>query len=314
MARDQELYPAFLADIKDRIRRARVKAALSVNRELIVLYWSIGKDIVQRQYSQGWGRAIVDRLAADLQREFPGLAGFSPSNIWRMRAFYLAWPDGFLAQAARESAGSILPPPVAEIPWFHNVILLQRIKDPLQRIWYAEQTLKYGWSRNVLIQQISSRLYERQGKAVTNFKATLPPFQSDLAEQAVKDPYVFDFLALTPAAQERELESGLISHVQRFLLELGKGFAFVGRQVRLEVAGEEYRIDLLFYHLQLRCYVVIEFKAGEFKPEYALRDLGKPIGIADWKPSRGEALPKKLRGTLPSVKELEKELRRAGGD
>jgi predicted nuclease of restriction endonuclease-like (RecB) superfamily len=236
---------------------------------------------------------------------------------------------------------------VAEIPWFHNVILIQRLKDPVQRLWYAQKTLEHGWSRNMLVLQIESGLHLRQGKAVTNFKATLPPPQSDLAEQAVKDPYVFDFMAMTESLRERQLEAGLLDQIQRFLIELGVGFAFVGRQVRLEVGGKEYFIDLLFYHLRLRCYVVVELKAGEFKPEYAgkmnfylsaaderlrhpddkpsiglilckakhrltaeysLRGISTPIGVADWK---APAVPDALRRALPSVAQLEAELRAA---
>ena len=362
-------YHEFLDDIKARIRSARIKAALSANRELLVLYWGIGRSIVERQRQYRWGRAVVDRLAADLQKSFSGTAGFSPRNIWRMRAFYLAWPGKILAQAVQESRTAILKQPaseskssiltqpaselgrgllpqaVAEIPWFHNVILIQKLKDPAVRLWYAQQTLEHGWSRDMLAHQIESGLCLRQGKAVTNFRGTLPPPQSDLAEQAVKDPYVFDFLAMSEVMRERELEAGLLDQIQRFLIELGVGFAFVGRQVRLEVGGEDYFIDLLFYHLRLRCYIAVELKAGKFKPEYAgkmnfhlsavderlrhpddkpsiglilcrakhrltaeyaLRGISAPIGVADWK---APALPDPLRRSLPTIAQLEAELR-----
>ncbi len=352
-------YRDFLEDIKIRIRSTQVKAALSASRELIGLYWDLGRSIVERQEREGWGKAVVERLAADLQKEFPGIGGFSGGNLWRMRAFFLGYSDGakklaqpardlarpILAQLARELTGREIPAVLGQIPWFHNVILVEKIKDPLERLWYAHQTVEHGWSRDILAHQIESGLYERQGQAVTNFKRTLPAPQSDLAHQAIKDPYTFDFLTLAGDARERELEKGLVDHIQRFLLELGVGFAFVGRQVHLEVEGDDFYIDLLFYHLRLRCYVVIELKNGPFKPEYAgkmnfylsavddrlrhkddnpsigmilcrsrkkliaeyaLRDTHKPIGVSAYKLTK--ALPKKLKGTLPAIKDLEAEL------
>ncbi|HBL17871.1 MAG TPA: DUF1016 domain-containing protein [Elusimicrobia bacterium] len=350
-------YPEFLEDIKSRIRSAQVKASLSASRELILLYWDLGRSIVDRQQRDGWGKSVVDKLAADLQRSFPGMAGFSPRNVWRMRAFYLAWTEGVLAQVGREGGSSILPRAVAEsdgrnlprgvaeIPWGQNIALLEKLKDPAQRFWYAQMTIEHGWSLPVLVLQVESGLFERQGKAVTNFKRTLPPPQSDLAQQALKDPYTFDFLTLASDAHERELEQGLIDHIQRFLLELGVGFAFVGRQVHMDVGDQDFYIDLLFYHLRLRCYVVVELKNGPFKPEYAgkmnfylsavddrlrhkddqpsvgmilcksknrmiaeyaLRDTHKPIGVSAYKLTK--ALPDKLKGTLPTIKELESEL------
>jgi len=358
-------YASLLDGIKARIRAAQVKAALSVNRELIQLYWSIGQDIVQRQRQEGWGKAVVDRLAADLQREFPGVAGFSSGNIWRMRAFYLAWTgpvlarpardsrDVILAQAAREKDGTNPPQAVAEIPWFHNVILVEKLKDPRQRLWYARQAVQNGWSRSMLLHWIESDLYTRQGKAVTNFPTTLPPPQSDLAAEVVKDPYNFDFLTLRADAAERELERGLLDHIRKFLLELGAGFAFVGHQVHLEVAGEDYYLDLLFYHLRLRCFIVIDLKAQPFKPEYAgkmnfylsavddllrhpddkpsiglvlcrtrnkvvaeyaLRDVAKPVGVARYVTKLVEKLPADLKKSLPSPKELETELKKTTGE
>jgi predicted nuclease of restriction endonuclease-like (RecB) superfamily len=275
-----------LEDIKSRIRTAQIKAALSVNRELIELYWSIGRDIVLRQKTESWGKSIVDRLAGDLQAAFPAIEGFSPRNVWRMRAFYLAWTDADLSQAARESLFAILtqaaselaangdmpnltqpaselafskpPSAAAEIPWFHNVIVIEKFKDPAQRLRYAQQTTVNGWSRSMLVHWIESDLYSRQGKAVNNFTSTLPPDQSDLAQQLLKDPYNFDFLALATDAAERELEKGLLDHIRKFLIELGTGFAFVGQQVRIEVEGDDFSIDLLFYHLHLRCFIVVD--------------------------------------------------------
>jgi predicted nuclease of restriction endonuclease-like (RecB) superfamily len=270
-----------LEDIKTRIRAAQVKAALSVNRELIQLYWSIGRDIVHRQLEEGWGKAVVEQLAGDLQREFPAVAGLSSSNLWRMRSFFLAYAlgkpklaqpvreigvQGILAQAVREPADAILQHPVAEIPWGHNIILLQKLKDRAQRLWYARQVTANGWSRAMLVHWIESDLYSRQGKAVTNFPARLPPPQSDLAAELVKDPYNFDFLTLRADAAERELEQGLLDQICEFLLELGAGFAFVGQQVHLVIGGEDYYLDLLFYHLHLRCFFVIDLKTKPFCP------------------------------------------------
>ncbi|MDE2140816.1 MAG: DUF1016 family protein [Elusimicrobia bacterium] len=351
-------YPQFLEDIKSRIRSAQVKAALAASRELIALYWDLGKCIVERQRRESWGKAVVDKLAADLQRDFPGMEGFSPRNVWRMRAFYLAWTEEVLAQSpggsrpailtrsVSELDGQNLPRVVSEIPWGQNIALLQKLKDPGRRLWYAKMTVENGWSLPSLVHQIESGLFDRQGKAVTNFKRTLPPAQSDLAHQAIKDPYTFDFLTLAVDARERELEQGLVDHIQRFLLELGVGFAFVGRQVHLEVEGDDFYIDLLFYHLRLRCYVVVELKNGPFKPEYAgkmnfylsavddrlrhkddqpsigmilcksrkkliaeyaLRDTHKPIGVSAYKLTK--ALPEKLKGTLPTIRAIEAELK-----
>jgi predicted nuclease of restriction endonuclease-like (RecB) superfamily len=329
-------YPNFLKDVKSRIRSARLKATLSANQELICLYWGIGRDILARQRLEGWGTSVIDRLSADLSREFPDMKGFSARNLIYMKMFARAY-----------AAGSILQRPVAKLPWRHNICILEKIKAADQRLWYAQKAIENGWNRDILVLQIESDLYHRQGKAVTNFKATLPAPQSDLAEQAMKDPYVFDFLAMSEGMRERGLESGLLDQVQRFLIELGVGFAFVGRQVRLEVGGEDYFIDLLFYHLRLRCYVVVELKAGKFKPEYAgkmnfylsavddrlrheddkpsiglilckakhrltaeyaLRGISTPIGVADWKAPN---MPESLRRSLPSVAELEAELRSA---
>lgn len=352
-------YRTLFEDIKARIRAAQIKAALSVNRELIELYWSIGRDIVQRQRDEGWGRSTVERLAADLQLEFPGIGGFSAGNIWRMRSFYIAWTEEALAQPARDSRTAILAQPAremdgrnlpqaaAEIPWFHNIILVEKLKDPAQRLWYAQETTRNGWSRSMLLHWIESDLYSRQGKAVTNFKTTLPAPQSDLAGELVKDPYNFDFLTLRQDAAERELEQGLLDHIRKFLLELGAGFAFVGQQVHLEVDGEAFYLDLLFYHLRLRCFIVIDLKVQPFKPEfagkmnfylsavddllrhpddkpsiglilcksrkrivaeYALRDLVKPVGVARYVTRLVESLPTDLRAALPSVEQLQAEL------
>jgi len=251
-------YPAWLADLKSRVEQARRRAALSVNRELVSLYWQIGRDIIERQDRQGWGAKVVDQLARDLRAAFPDMRGFSPRNLKYMRALAEAWPSGeFVQQAA------------AQLPWFHLCTLLDKLKSNDLREWYALRAAEHGWSRSMLVMQIETRLHERQGNAITNFPDRLPPPQSDLARDTLKDPYIFDFLGLTEDAKERDIEHALTQHVTRFLLELGAGFAFVGRQYRIDVGGDEFFIDLLFYHLKLRCYVVVELKATPFKPEYA---------------------------------------------
>lgn len=328
-----ENYGKLLASIKDRIQKAQVRAAVAVNRELVLLYWSIGREILSRQETEGWGRNVIPRLAKDLKAIFPEMQGFSPRNLGYMKALAEAWPDEpFLQQAA------------AKLPWFHNCVLLDKVKTQGERVWYAEQAVQNGWSRNVLVMQIEGGLYRRQGKALTNFGQTLPSPQSDLAQQILKDPYNFDFLTLSNEAHERDLEAGLLEHIRKFLLELGVGFAFVGSQYPLEVGGEEFRIDLLFYHLKLRCFVVIDLKMGPFKPEYAgkmnfylsavddllrhptdersiglilcktnnrviaeyaLRDTAKPMGIAEFR--HLEVLPEGLKGSLPTIQELESE-------
>ena len=327
-------YQDLLTLLKGRIRTAQVRAASAVNQELVLLYWGIGKEILIRQKTEGWGAKVIDQLAKDLHQAFPEMQGFSPRNLKYMRALAEAWPDEAIVQQA-----------AAQLPWFHNCILLDKVKNREERLWYIRQAIEHGWSRNVLVIHIESGLYRRQGKAVTNFQATLPPPQSDLAQQLLKDPYNFDFLTLTTEAHERDLEQGLIGHLRSFLLELGVGFAFVGSQVPLEVGGEDFKLDLLFYHLKLRCFVVIDLKMTAFKPEYAgkmnfylsvvddmlrhpddkpsiglvlckskngivaeyaLRDIGKPLGISAFQ--HLEKLPEQLKGTLPTIEEIEAEL------
>jgi predicted nuclease of restriction endonuclease-like (RecB) superfamily len=327
-------YAQFLADLKSRIKAAQLRASVAVNRELVLLYWQIGRDILERQLRERWGAKVVDRLAADLKREFPDMKGFSVRNLKYMRRFAEAWKeDEFVQQVA------------AQLPWFHNCVLLDKVADPDERIWYARAAIHHGWSRAVLVHQIESNLRRRQGKAITNFDRALPPPQSDLAQEVTKDPYNFDFLMLGEEAHERDLERGLLEHLRKFLLELGVGFAFVGSQYQLTVGGEEFRIDLLFYHLKLRCYVVIDLKTVPFQPEfagkmnfylsavnnllrhsddqpsiglilcktknqviaeYALEDYSKPIGISEYR--LAESLPDKLQGSLPTIEELESEL------
>ncbi|MDB5969060.1 MAG: hypothetical protein JWQ90_1510 [Hydrocarboniphaga sp.] len=338
MTKPPEGYADWLADLKGRIHAAQQRATLAVNRELVLLYWQIGRDILARQAEQGWGAKVIERLAHDLRTAFPAMKGFSPRNLKYMRAFAEAWPDAdFVQQAA------------AQLPWGHNLVLLDRLNSPEERRWYLAKAIEHNWSRNVLNIQIETGLLARSGVAVTNFEARLPKPQSDLARESLKDPYRFDFLGLTDEAQERAIENALVKHVTEFLLELGAGFAFVGRQVLLNVGGDEFFIDLLFYHLKLRCYVVIELKGGKFKPEhlgqlgfyltavdrqvkseqdnptiglllcksknkvvaeYALGDKTQPMGIAEYKLL--ESLPAELQTSLPSIEQIERELTGGG--
>ncbi len=327
-------YTEWLSELKTRIHTAQQRATLAVNHELVLLYWQIGRDILARQAEQGWGAKVIERLAHDLRTAFPEMKGFSRANLMYMRAFAEAWPDGEIVQQV-----------VGHLPWGHNLVLLTRLKDRQQRLAYAQSAIANGWSRNVLNIHIETQLLERTGKAVTNFELSLPKPQSDLAHESLKDPYRLDFLGLGKEAAERDIENALVKHVTEFLLELGAGFAFVGRQVMLDVGGDEFFIDLLFYHLKLRCYVVIELKAGKFKPEhlgqlgfyltavdrqvkseqdnptiglllcksknkvvaeYALGDKTQPMGIAEYKLL--ESLPAELQTSLPSIEQIEREL------
>jgi predicted nuclease of restriction endonuclease-like (RecB) superfamily len=329
-----EGYREWLKDVKERIRSARQKAVLAANSEMIVLYWQIGRDILDRQDRQGWGAKVIDRLSGDLRREFPDMKGFSARNLKYMRLFAETWTDNQFVQRV-----------VAQIPWGHNLEILTKLKSHEEREWYARADIEYGWSRPVLVHQIESGLYHRQGKAVTNFDKHLPSPQSELAQQTLKDPYLFDFLNVGIEAHERDIENALVEHITHFLLELGTGFAYVGKQVHLEVGGEDFYLDLLFYHLKLRCYVVIELKAVAFKPEYAgklnfylsavdatmkhesdnpsiglilckdknrlvaeyaLKDISKPVGISEYRLI--ESIPENLQGSLPSIEQIEAEL------
>jgi predicted nuclease of restriction endonuclease-like (RecB) superfamily len=327
-------YGQFLAELKSRIQAAQLRASLAVNRELVVLYWQIGRDILDRQEREKWGAKVIDRLATDLRRSFPDLKGFSPRNLKYMRAFAEAWPEEPIVQAV-----------LAQITWYHNVAILEKLTTSEDRIWYAKAAIQHGWSRNVLVLQIEAGRIHRQGRAVANFDRTLPSPQSDLARDITKDPYNFDFLTLGDDAHERDLERGLLDHLRQFLLELGVGFAFVGSQYRLTIGNEDFFIDLLFYHLKLRAFVVVDLKMKAFEPEftgkmnfylsavndllrhpddqpsigiilcktrdrfvaeYALRDIHKPIGISEYR--LAESLPEKMKGSLPTIEELESEL------
>lgn len=360
-------YAETLQAIRERIRTERVRAVLAANAAMVLLYWDIGRLILERQKLEGWGTKVIDRLAQDLSEAQPDMTGLSPRNLKYMRAFAEAWPDReFVQQAA------------AQIPWTQNCVILDRLDDPATRAWYVQATRENGWSRSILGLQIEQRAHERAGKAISNFDRVLPPGDSDLVAQVFKDPYLFDFLGTADPRREREVEQALVDHIQKFLLELGVGFAFVGRQVRLEVGDQDFVLDLLFYHLKLRAFrprsslrsslgpapgrrsagllrrpsgrrrrfVVVELKAVPFEPEfagklnfylsavddllrhpddkpsiglllckaknkvvveYALRDVAKPIGVAQWETRLVESLPEELKGSLPTVEEIEAE-------
>ena len=334
-------YGEWLAELKDTIRRTRLRASLAVNAELIGLYWRIGRDILDRQDRGGWGGKVVERLAVDLRAEFPEMRGLSRANLLYMRAFAEAWPDPAIVQRV-----------VGRLPWGQNIELMAKLKDPAARLWYAEATLEHRWSRPVLAAQIETRLRDRQGQAVTNFDRTLPPAEADMAQQSLKDSYQFDFLSLAADAKERDLERGLLARVKDVLLEMGKGFAFVGSQHHLEVGGQDWYVDLLFYHRRLRCLVAGDLKVGAFQPEhagkmnfylaalddqerepgenasiglilcrernrvvveYALRGVSGPVGVAEWRALVAEALPAAMADALPTAQEIETGIRRSDG-
>ncbi len=329
-------YHAFLATIKIRVQQAQLRAVIAANTELILLYWQIGKAILERQQEEGWGAKVIDHLSADLHAAFPQMKGFSVRNLKYMRAFAEAYPDISFVQTVS-----------AQITWSHNTALLDKVKDSQERAWYMQQAIEYGWSLNVLEMQIETGLFHRKGKALTNFKHTLPELDSDLAQDVLKDPYVFDFITTgSDETKERNLQTALLSHIQRFLLELGIGFTFVGSNYHLVVGLQDFYLDLLFYHIGLRCFVVIELKAGDFRPEYAgkmnfyltavdeqikqptdnptigiilcrgkgdkvvaeyaLRDIRKPVGLASYQLTK--SLPEALKDKLPDISRLEESL------
>ena len=329
-------YAAVLDELKNRIQSERLRVTLAANSAMVLMYWDIGKVILGRQERQGWGAKVIDRLSYDLKNAFPDMSGFSPRNLKYMRTFAEAWPEREIVQRT-----------VAQIPWRSNLALLDKLEDHQTRLWYAYNTIENGWSRDILAMQIESNLHKRQGQAINNFDISLPPADSDMAAHVFKDPYLFDFLGTADPRKEREVEQGLMDHIQRFLLELGAGFAFVGRQVLLEVGNSDFYLDLLFYHLKLRCYVVVELKAVPFDPgfvgqlnlylsavddlmrhpddrptiglllckskdqlvaEYALRRFNSPMGVAQWETRLTETLPDDLKGSLPTIGEIEAEL------
>ncbi|MCY7275793.1 MAG: PDDEXK nuclease domain-containing protein [Phormidesmis sp. CAN_BIN44] len=329
-----ENYDAFLIGLKQRIRSAQIRAALAVNRELVMLYWQTGQDISLRVQQQKWGSKVIKQLAADLKREFPDMTGLSARNLQYMRTFAEAYQDEAIVQRL-----------VAQLPWGHNVTLLDKLRSLEERMWYAQQALENGWSRDILVLQIETGLYQRLGSATTNFHQALPSPQSDLAQQLLKSPYNFEFLTLSRDAQERDLERALVDRIRDFLMELGVGFAFLGSQYPIVVDDKEYRLDLFFYHTRLHCYVVIDLKIGEFEPEFsgkmnfyvsavdhfirteedkptigiilcrskrkttvefALQGVQKPIGVATYQLK--QHLPETLKENLPTAEQLEMEV------
>jgi len=329
-------YLSFIKNLKERIVQQRLKTVLSANADMIIMYWDIGKSILEKQANEGWGTKVIDRMSFDLKKEFPEMKGFSPRNLKYMRKFAETWTDFEIVKRI-----------VAQIPWRSNITLMQKIKDPELRLWYAQKTIEHGFGKDMLVFQIDTELHKREGNAITNFKQAMPPVSSDMAQQVMKDPYIFDFVGNDKHLRERELENQLVNHIQKFLLELGQGFAFVGRQVHLELGGDDFYIDLLFYHLKLRCYVVIELKTGKFDPgyvsklnmyinvvndvlrhpddkktiglllvksknktvvEYSLAGFKNPIGVSNWENEITKSLPDEFKSCLPTIEQIEKEL------
>ena len=329
---DNNNYAALIQTLKTEISQARIRAHLSVNKEMISLYWRIGSQILDRQDKEGWGTKVIENISNDLRKEFPEMKGLSARNLVYMQTFAKAYPDFPITQQV-----------AAQIPWGHNCVIMDKITVDDQRLWYIQKTIENGWSRNVLNLQIQSNLYARDGKSINNFKSTLPAAQSDLAQSIIKDPYNLEFLDIQGKIHERELEGKLIDHIRNFLLELGQGFAFIGNQYHIELEGEDYYLDLLFYHVKLKCYVVIELKTGKFKPEhagkmnfylnlmdrqvkdksdnptiglilcedkkgitveYAIEGINKPMGVSQFKLT--EKLPEQLKQYLPTAEELTK--------
>ncbi|KAF5414859.1 MAG: hypothetical protein C5S48_07500 [Candidatus Methanogaster sp.] len=332
-----EDYKAFIQDIKRRIQTSQIKAAVAVNQELLYLYWDLAERIVTKQKQTAWGSGCIVQMSRDLREEFPGMKGFSERNLKYIRQWYLFY--------SCHEIGQQLVAQLTQIPWGHNIAIISKCKNREEALFYVRKTIQNNWSRAVLTHHIESDLYVRKGKAITNFQTTLPEPQSDLARQTLKDPYAFDFLTLREKHDEKELENALIEHITMFLLELGSGFSYIGRQYKLEVAGDEFFIDLLFYHIRLHCYVVIELKARKFKPEfagklnfyvsavdgilkseqdnttigilickskndmvveYALKDVHKPIGVSEYMITK--TLPDEFRSSLPSIEEIKAEL------
>lgn len=330
-------YLEFIENIKNQIQNQHLSIVLNANSGMLCLYWHIGKAILEKQQKEGWGTKVIDRMSKDLKEAFPDMSGFSARNIKYMRKFAECWTDFEFVQRV-----------VAQIPWRTNISLMDKLDDLESRVWYANKVLENGWSKSMLELQIESHLLERTGKSINNFPNALPPLDSDMVNQVFKDPYLFDFLGTDIPRREVEIERQLTEHIQNFLLELGQGFAFVGRQVHLEVGGQDFYLDLLFYHLKLRCYVVIELKACDFEPgfvsqlnmyqnavndllrheddkptiglllvkgknktvvEYSLAGYQNPIGVAEWKNQIAKSLPEDLKSSLPSIEEIERELK-----
>jgi len=338
-------YAEWLAEIKERVKTAQIKAQLSVNAEMLALYWFIGESIIDKLNKSSWGSQVVDRLSEDLRKAFPGMSGFGRSNLFYMKK----WVEFYSHETVQQLVGQFnlrsIQQLVGQIPWGQNIAIITKSSSPEEAFFYVAKTIQNNWSRGILLHQIETHLFERQGRSVTNFQCTLPSPQSDRAEETLKDPYIFDFMAMTEKIHERNIENELISHIKEFLLELGSGFSFIGNQYHIEVAGKDYFLDLLFYHIYLRCFVVIEIKTVEFIPEYAgklnyylsavddllksehdnptiglilckhrnkldveyaLRDINKPIGVSEYKLL--QSMPDELKSSFPTVEQLEKEL------
>lgn len=345
-------YIGVLSKLKQRIQAARMKAAYAVNKELLMLYWELGRTIQEMQEAEGWGAKVIDRISADLKADFPDFKGLSTRNLKYMVSF-AKWFPTFGQQAAAQlqsedtDALIKMQQVAAQLPWGHLQLLMDKVSTLEELSFYMLKCLENGWSRNILAEQIGTELFKRQGNAITNFNRTLPEAQSDLAQQTLKNPYLFDFLSLGEEIRERELENALIQHLKSFMLELGRGFAYVGRQKNLVVQGDDFFLDLLFYNYNLHCFVVVELKVGDFKPEYAgklnfyvntvneqikgpedkptigvllcktpnetvvrysLQGIESPIGVAEYELSK--ALPKQLKGEMPTIEELEAEIER----
>jgi predicted nuclease of restriction endonuclease-like (RecB) superfamily len=330
-----ESYTSFVEELKGFIKKEKLSVIFNANQKMIVMYWHIGNAILIKQKAEGWGTKVIDRLSSDLKDAFPEEAGFSPRNLKYMKKFAEAWSDPEIVQRT-----------VAQIPWRSNITLLDKLKEPKLRLWYAQKTIENGFGKDMLVFQIESKLHLREGNSVNNFSKSLPPLQSDLANQSFKDPYIFNFLGNASHIKEKELEQSLIDHIQKFLLELGQGFAFVGKQVHLELGDSDFFIDLLFYHIKLKCYVVIELKTGKLEPghisqlnmymnvvndslcgkddkksiglllvkeknrvvaEYSLAGINNPIGISNWENEISKFLPEDFKSSLPSIEDIEKE-------
>jgi len=333
-------YKVWLTEVKSKIRFSQIKAAMTVNAALIRFYWELGQMISEQEVK--WGDNLIDTVAKDLRSEFPEMKGLSRSNLFYARQFYLFYKDETSNSLLDNLSNKLLD----KLPWGHNILIFSKSKDSTEAQFYIGQAIENNWSRNVLALQIKSKLYQRSGKAITNFKHTLPDPTSDLAQQTLKDPYVFDFMTMANPYKERDIEDQLVQHITKFLLELGKGFAFIGRQYHLVVGESDYYLDLLFYHTRLKCYTVIEIKNTSFIPEYAgklnfylsavdslvkqdddnptigillcrdknnieaefaLRDMNKPMGVSEFEFT--EILPDNLKSSLPTVEEIENELK-----
>ncbi|WOG27145.1 YhcG family protein [Endozoicomonas sp. 8E] len=332
-------YKNWLKALKQKVLSTQLKAAVQVNSTLLAFYWELGEDIVRRQAQANWGDGFLKQLSKDLMAEFPEIKGFSERNLKYIRQWFLYY-------SGQQAIGQQAVAQLMQVPWGHNLQIISKCKSVPEALYYVRSTIEHGWSRSVLTHQIESGLWQREGQAISNFNTTLPAIQSDLAQQTLKDPYVFDFLSLTQNYNEREFEQGLTEHITQFLLELGAGFAYVGKQFHIQVGQRDFYIDLLFYHIRLHCYVVIELKTVDFEPEhagklnfyiravdellrkegdtptigillcknkdklvaeYSLSDMQKPIGVSEYQLT--QSLPENLQSQLPSVEEIEQELR-----